>query len=139
MPIVDAKGAVEAVGAIASGLGDFALKLRSAITGKIDPQAEAELLKQAAAMELEATKAQANINAIEAASPRFFIAAARPAILWLCGLILFYSYVAFPLLKAAGVNLPDIQLGDLWPVLTGLLGLAGMRTYEKARGVQGNH
>ena len=44
MPLVgvDMKGAGEAVGAITSGLGDLALKLRSAITGKLDPRLEAE-------------------------------------------------------------------------------------------------
>ena len=140
MPLVgiDVKGAGEAVGSLVSGVGDLALKLRTAFTGK-DPQAEVELQKMILTLEVAGQAAQAKINEIEAANPRLFIAGARPAILWLCALILLYSYVAYPILRACGVALPEIQLGDLWPVLTGLLGIAGLRTYEKAKGVQGNH
>jgi len=135
----DVKAAGEAASGLVSGLGDFALKLRSAITGKIDPVTEAKLLEQAARIELSAMQAQAKVNEIEAASPRFFIAGARPAIIWLCGLILFYSYMLIPIIAACGVRLPNIDLGNLWPVLTGLLGISGLRTYEKMKGVQGKH
>ncbi len=136
---VDVKGAGEAVGSVLSGLGELALKLRSAITGKIDPRLEAELNQKLLELEATGQAAQAKINEIEAASPKLFIAGARPAILWICALVLFYTYIAFPLLKAAGVALPEISIGELWPLMTGLLGLGGLRTYEKIRGVTGNH
>ncbi len=53
--------------------------------------------------------------------------------------MILYSYVIAPVLTTFGVPSPDIQLGDLWPVITGILGLGTMRTYEKAQGVVGKH
>jgi hypothetical protein len=136
---VNVKDAAAAVGGVLSGVGDFAIKLRSAITGKISPQAEAELLQKASEIELAAQQAQTKINEVEAASPKLFIAGARPAVLWVCVLVLFYTYIVNPILKACGVALPDMSIAELWPLMTGLLGLGGMRTYEKVRGVAGSH
>jgi hypothetical protein len=133
------KGAGEAVGAITSGLGDLALKLRSAITGKLDPRLEAELNQKLLELEASGQAAQAKINEVEAASPKLFIAGARPAILWICAAVLFYSYIASPVLRACGAAIPEISIAELWPLMTGLLGLSGMRSYEKIKGAAGNH
>lgn len=133
------KGAGQAVGSILSGLGDFGLKLRSAITGKLDPRAEAELLQQAAQVELAAMQAQTKINEIEAASPKFFIAGARPAAIWVCVLVLFNNYILAPYLRAFGVLVPELDMGAMYPIITGLLGLGTMRSYEKIKGAAGNH
>ena len=83
--------------------------------------------------------AQAKINEIEAASPNMFIAGARPAILWCGALIIFYVYIGAPIAKSFGAHLPDLALNDLWPIITGLLGLGTMRTVEKINGAAGNH
>jgi hypothetical protein len=134
------------VGGIVSGLGDTAIKIRTAITGK-DPALDAKLAQLA--LELESKKSEAEtalltgqleINKVEAASTNMFIAGARPALLWVGVLVIFYVYIATPILKACGVTgLPDMNMNDLWPVITGLLGLSGMRTYEKVRNAQDNH
>jgi hypothetical protein len=134
------------VGGIVAGLGETAIKIRTAITGK-DPAADAklaelalELEKQKAAAETALVTGQLDINKVEAASPNMFIAGARPAIMWTGALVILYVYIVAPILKAAGVTgLPDLALNDLWPIITGLLGLGTMRSVEKIRGAAGNH
>ncbi len=83
---------------------------------------------------------QMEINKVEAASTRLFVAGWRPFVGWICGLTIGFKYVGGPLLsmllQAVGhpVTLPVIPAEDLWPVLGGLLGLGGMRTVEKVKG-----
>jgi hypothetical protein len=133
------------VAGLASGLGDTAIKIRQAITGK-DAAMDAKLAQLA--LELEAQKevaetsllqGQLEINKVEAASPNMFIAGARPAILWVGALVILYTYVIVPVVKALGLPLPDLAVSDLWPIITGLLGLGAMRTVEKVQGAAGNH
>lgn len=90
-------------------------------------------------------RAQAAIDKTEAASPNFFIAGGRPAIIWVCAAAFAWSYVLGPFvaffLSATGdpVRLPVLDLSAMMPVLLGMLGLGGMRTVEKLSGRQGNH
>ena len=130
---------VSGIGSLMSGAGSLAKDIRSAITGHISPEKKAELEAKALELESQAMIAQAEILKAEAASPNLFIAGARPAILWIGALVILYSYIIAPVLSTFGVPVPDIQLGDLWPVITGILGLGTMRTYEKAQGVVGTH
>lgn len=132
---IDVKGAGEAVGSVVSGVAN----LINTIKGTVSPDKQAELIAQAQALESTAMTAQAEVNKIEAASPNLFIAGARPAILWIGALVILYSYVIAPILQTLGAPVPDIQLGDLWPVITGILGLGTMRTYEKTQGVVNKH
>ena len=124
------------------GAGELALNIRTAITGEapLDPTARAEIEKQLAEISASIALAQSETNKIEAASPRFFIAGARPAVLWVCVLALLYNFVVRPILVAAGVaDAPEIDAASLWPLMGGVLGLGGYRTYEKAAGVVGSH
>ena len=132
---IDMKGIGEAAGSLVSGIGP----LINTIKGTVSPDKQAELIAQAQALEAQAIQAQSEVNKIEAASPNLFIAGARPAILWIGALVILYSYIIAPILKTFGAPVPDIQLGDLWPVITGILGLGTMRTYEKAQGVVDRH
>jgi hypothetical protein len=133
------------IAGIVGGLGKTAIDLRTAITGK-DPAQDAKLAQlaleletQKAVAEAAITSGQLEVNKVEAASPKMFIAGARPAILWIGALVILYNYVLSPLLRAAGVALPELALSDLWPVITGILGLGTMRTVEKLQGAAGNH
>ena len=132
---------IKDIGGAVSSIGTVAKDLRAAITGKsvIDPAAQAAIEQATLAIEAEVAKAQLSVNAVEAANPKLFIAGARPAILWIGALVILYSYIIAPVLKTFGAPVPDIQLGDLWPVITGILGLGTMRSYEKAQGVVGKH
>ena len=105
---------------------------------------EQELLKQEGEITkaaLAAQAAQIDVNKTEAASGSIFIAGWRPFIGWVCGSALVVQYIASPLLpwfgSVLGFSLPPIPSLDdsLWQLMAGLLGLGGMRTFEKMKGV----
>ena len=106
--------------------------------------------KERAAREIEAKLAehlakidiaQLEVNKQEAAHRSLFVAGWRPFVGWTCGLALFYTYVAQPMamfiMAQTGdlVQLPQLDLSTMMPVLLGMLGLGGLRTYEKFKGV----
>ena len=84
---------------------------------------------------------QNDVNKIEAASTRLFVAGWRPFIGWICGVAFGFKYIAGPLLVTVGsmwgmdVKLPVIDASELLPILLGMLGLGVMRTAEKVKGV----
>ena len=85
---------------------------------------------------------QLEINKQEAQHASIFVAGWRPAIGWICGLGLVMHYIVLPLVVwvafLAGYDLssaPKLDIGDLMVLLTGMLGLGGLRTYEKRLGV----
>ena len=85
--------------------------------------------------------AQLGVNKVEAAHRSMFVAGWRPFIGWTCGVALAYSYVLQPILVFALaqsgylIELPRMDLTELTPILMGMLGLGGLRTFEKYKGV----
>ena len=77
---------------------------------------------------------QLEINKIEAASKSLFIAGWRPFIGWTCGLGLAYNVILSPFLDI-WFDIPKVDVSALYPVLMGMLGIGGMRTVEKIKGV----
>ena len=83
---------------------------------------------------------QLEINKIEAAHKTVFVAGWRPFIGWVCGLALFYNFIARDLmvwalaLTRANTPPPPLHLYVLTTILYALLGLGGMRTFEKLQG-----
>ncbi len=103
-------------------------------------KAEAEFLRMAADGELKQVIAQLEINAREAAHPSVWVAGWRPFFGWAGGAGFVYATILQPLLAwvAAIQGLPvppSLNLDLLWVVVTGMLGIGGLRTFEKARGV----
>lgn len=104
--------------------------------------AKIELLRlvqtgELAALQAETTLAQGQIkvNEVEAASPRLFVAGWRPAIGWICAAALGFKFIGGPVLfMLTGAPLPEIEAGELMPLLLGMLGLGGLRTLEKVKG-----
>lgn len=84
--------------------------------------------------ELSLMMAQMEINKVEAAHKSLFVAGSRPFIMWVCGVALAYSTVLHPILDIF-YDMPVVDVTLLMPVLMGLLGLGGMRTAEKFKGV----
>jgi len=109
-----------------------------------DPEAkraaEAEFLKMAMEGELKQVIAQLEINAREAAHPSIFVAGWRPFFGWAGGFGFVYATVGQPLLAwwatiKGWPTPPTLNLDLLWAVITGLLGIGGLRTFEKTKGV----
>lgn len=101
---------------------------------------EADFLKFAAEGELKQIIAQLEINAREASHPSIFVAGWRPFFGWGSGVAFLYATIVQPLLAWLAVvkgwpSPPSLNLDLLWVVITGMLGIGGMRTFEKAKGI----
>ena len=90
----------------------------------------------------QALLSQLEINKAEAASGSLFKGGWRPFIGWTSGVAFAYHFVLQPLLvfvlTASGVNLPDLpefDMSTLLTVLGGMLGIGGLRSYEKTKGL----
>ena len=124
-----------------------ALDLGNTLINKIFPdpaqasQAKLELLKLQQSGELATMTAQTDINKQEATNQSVFVSGWRPAIGWVCALALAYQYLLRPLMTwafmAADYNFPPMVGLDenLWQLMMGMLGLGGLRTFEKVQGV----
>lgn len=105
-------------------------------------KAENDLKTKILELDTSLALGQIEINKIEATSQELFVSGWRPFIGWICGFALCYAFILEPFLRfAANVvfgyvgSFPIIDLGELWPILLGMLGLGGLRTYEKVKGV----
>ena len=86
--------------------------------------------------------AQVEVNKAEAASGSLFKGGWRPFVGWVCGIALLYHFILSPVIlfgvTLTGVDIPPIpefDMGSLMTVLMGMLGLGGLRTYEKQKGI----
>jgi hypothetical protein len=98
---------------------------------------EAKLTESLANIDL----ANLKINEADAKSGNWFQSGWRPFIGWSCGFALTYTYVMQPILTfglaQAGylIDLPAVSLGEMMPVLMGVLGLGSLRSWERVKGV----
>ena len=90
----------------------------------------------------ELARGQIEINKEEAKSRNIFIAGWRPFVGWTCGLALFWHFLGLPvtLFITGWFNLqhpplPEFDMNSLMTVLLGMLGLGGMRSFEKFKGL----
>jgi len=92
----------------------------------------------------ELSKAQLEVNKVEAEHKSLFVSGWRPAVGWVCCIGLASNYFFIPLANFAlavsdsTLVISVLDLSTMMPVLLGMLGLGAMRTYEKAQGVQRN-
>ena len=124
------------IGSIIESVGKVAGDLIT--TDKEKMQLELENRKLDQAIDL----AQIEVNKIEAASSSLFTSGWRPYIGWGCGTAFLYSALFEPIARfiaQVGFNysgpFPQLDTNLTMQVLLGLLGLAGMRSYEKSQGV----
>lgn len=98
----------------------------------LDKEEKAQLIQ-------EINKAQIEVNKVEAGSTNLFVSGWRPSVGWVCSIALCYHFVLQPLLmfvlSAVGkpVDLPVFDMSTLTTILLGLLGLGGMRSFEKVK------
>jgi len=91
----------------------------------------------------ESVMAQVEVNKTEANHKSVFVAGWRPFIGWICGFSLAYHFIIQPLsifilaiaFPDESINLPAFDISALTTILMGMLGLGGLRTYEKLKGV----
>ena len=120
----------------------------SGILDKVIPDSDikAKLAHEIATMSdnhaQQALLAQLEINKAEAASGSLFKGGWRPFIGWTSGVAFAYHFVLQPLLvfvlTASGVDLPELpefDMSTLLTVLGGMLGIGGLRSYEKTKGL----
>lgn len=83
-------------------------------------------------MEVDLLLNQLEINKLEAQHPNFFIAGWRPAIGWVCVAGLAMKHVIYPVLRVWWPELQlDLDLTDLLALLIPMLGIAGLRSWDK--------
>ena len=115
------------------------------ITGLLDKWIPDADTKQEIAFELatmserhaqELAVAQIKLNT-EEAKGNWFQSSWRPATGWVCVLGFSVNFLISPLAAGFGVVIPQADTSVMMPVLMGLLGLGGLRSYEKSKGIQG--
>lgn len=123
------------------GIGGMAKDIRSAITGDISPDKKAEIETKLLEIEFAAQKAQTDINIVEAQSPSLFVSGWRPYIGWVCGMALAYTFIGYSLLEWAlriadsRIQPPMLHTDYLFELVMAMLGIGGLRTFEKIKGV----
>lgn len=109
-----------------------------------DPTAAAnakfELFKLQQSGELAQIAGQLAINAEEAKNPNVFVSGWRPFIGWTCGAACAWNWIGLKIcLFVAALfdiypKLAPADIGEMMPVLLGMLGIGGLRTIEKLQG-----
>ena len=75
--------------------------------------------------------AQIKVNQ-EEAKGNWFQSSWRPLIGWICGLSLAINYLISPICAGFGILIPQADMAVMMPLLLGMLGIAGMRSGDKA-------
>ncbi len=122
-----------------TGLGAVSELVGSAINRIWPDKTEAE--KQQLAAAVIVVQGQMDINKAEAANPSVFVSGWRPYIGWVCGVACAWNWIGLPIAKMVlavignPIVLAPADLTEMLPVLLGMLGLGGLRTWEKIKGV----
>ena len=97
------------------------------------------------ASETDLAKLQIQVNVEEAKSTNWFVAGARPFIMWTCGVALAYVSIVEPVSRFVAKvwfgyvgEFPIIDTNLTMQILMGILGLGAYRTVEKIKGAEGN-
>ena len=129
-------------GILGGGQGG-ALKTISKVIDDLHTSDEEKLDKKILMQRLQQKLAekQLDVNAKEAGHRSIFVSGWRPFIGWCGGFALAFEFILSPGIewysKFAGLNLiaPEIQTGPLLAIVTSMLGVAGLRSFEKAKGI----
>lgn len=106
-----------------------------------DPELKAKMEAELRKGLLEADVAQMEVNKVEAAHRSIFVSGWRPFIGWICGSAFAMHFVGIPVLQIVAIYadfVPPLIAFDMESLLTvmlGILGLGGMRSFEKFKGI----
>ena len=78
----------------------------------------------------ELALAQIKLNT-EEAKGNWFQSSWRPLIGWICGLSLMMNYMISPICAGFGIIIPQADMSVMMPLLFGLLGISGLRSFDK--------
>ena len=122
---------------------DGALKQVASVIDSIHTSEEEKLDKKILMQRIQQKLAekQLDVNVKEAGHRSIFVSGWRPFIGWCGGFALAFEFILSPAVewysKFAGLNLtaPEIQTGPLLAIVTSMLGVAGLRRFEKSKGL----
>lgn len=130
------------IGTVIESVGKVASDLITTDKERLQLELEAKRIDQATDL------AQMEVNKVEAASSSTFVAGWRPAIGWVGAAAMAYQFLLYPMLvwawtwaqaeghvPATVKPPPMLDTEALWVILSGMLGIAGMRSWEKGKGV----
>ena len=130
------------IGAIIDSVGKVASDLITTDKERIELELEGRRIDQATDL------AQMEVNKTEAQNQNLFVAGWRPAVGWVGAAAMAYQFLLYPLLVWSWTWMqaeqivpqdvkppPMLDTEALWVILSGMLGIAGMRSFEKTRGV----
>ncbi len=131
------------LGGLLGGGKGGALATISKVVDELHTSEEEKLDKKILMQRLQQKLAekQLDVNAKEASHRSVFVAGWRPAIGWCGALALFFAFILSPCIewyaKFSGMDIvpPAIDTGPLLAIVTSMLGVAGMRSFEKAKGI----
>lgn len=125
---------------LASAVGPILDRLIPDTAGR--EQARLEIETRLAEAMMQTNLEQARITATEAQHRSIFVAGWRPFIGWICGLGFFWAFLGQPLAEwivllagEPGLEAPQMPTELLLEMTLAMLGLGGLRTFEKLRGV----
>lgn len=116
------------------------LELASKVVSTIWPDKSAEEQAQLAAA-LQLQLGQLEVDKQEAASPSLFTSGWRPFVGWVCASGVAWNWLLLPVARfvcaylAHPLALQPADLGEMMPLLFGLLGMGGLRSIDKKNGV----
>lgn len=116
------------------------LDLASNVISRIWPD-KSDQEKQELAAAVVLIQGQLEVNKAEAGNSSIFVAGWRPAVGWTCAAAFAFKFVGGPVLVLVAsyfghnVTLPEFDYSEMSTILLGMLGLGGLRTAEKIKGV----
>lgn len=137
------------IGGVITAVGQVADDLFTSDEERLRAQIESDKLGlEAAKVDAGLIAGQQEINKVEAQHDSIFVAGWRPALGWVGVSGMAYQYIVYPLLTWAWAYMqaqgwieggykppPLLDIDALMVLLTGILGLASARTFEKVKGV----
>ena len=111
------------------------------VTGLIDKFIEDKDTKNKLAHEISTMSerhaqelALAQIEVLKAdAQGNWFQSSWRPLIGWISGLSLGINYMVAPICAGFGITIPQADMSVMMPLMFGMLGIGGMRSYDKMK------
>lgn len=130
-----------------TGIGSIA-DFAKTVVDKIFPDAGQKEKDAAAFAVMQATQdfqrdqGQIEVNKAEASNQSLFVSGWRPFIGWTCGSACAWNWIGLSMANTVcaimhyDIVLKPASLEEMMPILIGMLGLGGYRTYEKVKGTK---